>query len=163
MLRRLERSYSPSFGLAQEVDHHGRDQRHAGTPYRARRWRAASRSQRGSSTTVPPGRSRRSCCLHAGHVEEGQHGTGRRPAGGLIHAAGHRGVHDACGGCACSPWDGRWCPRCRASRTGRPARPSSGAGAAARQRVAPQATRRGPSPARAAPSRNPARAGRSAL
>ncbi len=48
-------------------------------------------------------------------------------------------LHGCCGACACSPWGGRWCPRCRASRTDRPAAAVTAPGRrSARQHVGPQ-------------------------
>jgi hypothetical protein len=105
----------------EQVDDHRRD---AG-PVR-HRWRAisrpaSSRSQRGSITVVV------APCHRAQHAEHQpvmwNIGTTPRLTA-LGPRAGPRWPRpsrcaSACGGCACSPWAGRWCPRCRAAGPGR--------------------------------------------
>ena len=98
------------------------------------RWRwissaAVSRSQRVISTRGGAELDRDvHVRLHAGEVEHRQHAQDDRLARGLRPgAAAGAGGEQVASASACSPWAGRWCPRCRAAPRGRRAPPRAGA------------------------------------
>jgi hypothetical protein len=89
------------------------------------RWReirrpASSRSQRGIMHHRAAAVHRAEHAVHhAGDVEHRHHAQAHALGAAVAPQRRRPALASACGACACSPWAGRWCPRCRAAAPGR--------------------------------------------